>query len=774
MGQIALGVTTDAADQKVPIASISSDTINTTRKHGLCSGDAVQIYGDSDDVIACGITRVTGSKTTSTTHYVIASGLTDTAFKVSTTVGGAAASLTNRSGFDGFVNPLAYGPTGTTTSGSLTDSATSITVANSALLPAAPFVAIISDTQDEVVLVTANPQGTPDHVLTVVRGFEGSLAGAHASGKQIRPRSLAPSACAMADLDAVEALIRAACGKSANDAHNGRASTLRTVTGTGDTLTTGSAHGMVAGDRFIFVSKNGGSNVRLGHTYYVTSVAGGATKIKFCAERLHSSEDPYHASATAQANITLADDITATSYIRRLTSGGGTTRLLGVKNSLYPRVWGWGSNLGSLRERPLTATLHFRAVTDRAAQNLIHHTTMCNSEDAASIKHCYQELTFKSVTAGTFTLTISDSTGTLVTTGNITFSTNDDTLATRIETAIEAASGLSGLTNLRVTKRPRIKVDGTPTHPCIKVSFGGSMRGITKATEGTADGNVVVSGASFLLIPSQRSNVLERWARLGEQIALASPAKVFFRMNFEFEKRYFAWTSKPRNGGTDGQQQAYDAWGDDASDLRNPQKPWVNQWRDMVTAIGTTGGASNARFVWCPADGFPAGPLQSSYPTGSGYVDYTGWDYYVDNPPEPVDKTHNRLRNNVNGLRVIASKPIIVCEFGFGARRSQKASTRALAIADPDTEGEIESGIDAGGDGESEPNLSPSVNAVSDRSVQFRRWIRRIYSSHASVAAAMYWDRDLGGKVDWRLESSPSLIAAFAGEILGANTRTAI
>ena len=75
----------------------------------------------------------------------------------------------------------------TTTTGSLTAGATSVTVASQTGIPAVPFVACIAAegaNTDEIVLVTANAAGT----LTITRAFElmnGLGASAHASGATI-------------------------------------------------------------------------------------------------------------------------------------------------------------------------------------------------------------------------------------------------------------------------------------------------------------------------------------------------------------------------------------------------------------------------------------------------------------------------------------------------------------------------------------------------------------------------------------------------------------
>lgn len=877
MGNVALGVTTDAADQVVPIESISSNTINTVRKHGLCAGDSVTIKGDADDMAdaatGADFDLASGSVEVSEPYYVIASGLTDTAFKLSETLGGSAITIGAVSDFDGIAIPSLVVRGGTTLSASMTDSATEVTVADATQLPAAPFVAIIADvtTGNENVLVT----NVSTNTLTISkRGFEGTKASAHASGKTIRARSLAPSACAMADFDALEALFRAAAGKSTNDSHNGRKTTLRSVTqtdaGNRDTLTTGSAHDLVAGDRFIFVTKTGGSNVRLGHTYYVTDVSGGATKIKFCAERLHSSENPYHASAVATANITLADDITS-GYIRRLTSGGGTTPTLTVKNSLYPRLWGWGTNVGMLRDRTITATLHLRAVTDRAAQSLIHHTTVTSDADDAGIKHNTHSLVFyrpgDTLFSGTFTIKVDD-----VTSGTITYDSDEATLRDNIEEALGAAAfaarsghtgGLSDLKvrarvkkdvkirlalstagttvttsaahNLRVGDRVRFSrlprtYDGginadrlywvvavpstttfrfatssdgsavsfsenipagnivkSPRHVRVRITFGNSKKGITATAVVSANGTIGRDDSKQILVPGYASQVADRWARQGAQIALASPAKVPWRPNFEFEKGYFETTAYPKSGSkaTDGQQAAWDAMAAGISGTMTREKgtvSWVDQWTTMRTALVTTGGASNVRMVWCPADGAPP-PVEAKPPAAQ--VDFTGWDFYIGDPSDETKtapaKVNTRLDNNAKGLRkAFSSKSIIVCEFGFGAKASDKGDRGSFMLADADV-ADISEMIDhIGADGRSEPNEGVRSKPPA-RVALFRRWLKRIYDTKPAAAtplgyvvAAIYWDRDLGGAADWRLAIDDSLIAAFAAEICSSKTRVSI
>jgi hypothetical protein len=68
------------------VVANTDDTLTTTSAHGLVAGDTVVF--ETDGTIPTGITA-------DQTYYVIASGLTTTVFKVSTTLGGSTIDITN-------------------------------------------------------------------------------------------------------------------------------------------------------------------------------------------------------------------------------------------------------------------------------------------------------------------------------------------------------------------------------------------------------------------------------------------------------------------------------------------------------------------------------------------------------------------------------------------------------------------------------------------------------------------------------------------------------
>lgn len=761
----------------------ADDIIDTGSAHGFVAGDCVQF-----------VTLTGGAGlSTGTNYYVVSTSLAAQTFRVAASPGGTPIDFTtditagtvkagyaNRSSAKIAVKPSIF-RRGTdldvTINEALDDNETEIdlTAGHGARLPSAPFVLIIEGPRDatpteryERVLVTTKSTDT----LTVTRGYEGTTATAHSTGRKAWVRSLAPSANALATLDWREQTLRdemashlSGTDASADDSTTAakqfvaRANTLRTVTGTGTTLTTGSAHGMIVGDRFCFMTKAGGSNVRLGHTYYVTGIVGGTSSIQF-AEEKHGS--------TYTTDITLATDITS-GYIRVLTQSGAL--LFDYRTSLYPKLVGWMSSWGGGHEFgqhsfdciPLTAALHFDPITLRGSQSVVHMLSATDSWEPAANKHIGQWLGFdKNTTGGTFTLTVDGET-----TAAITFSTTISTLRSRISSALSALS--VGLTNVRTFNRSTFDGDGVLTQYGVYLTFGNSRKGVTAMTNAALTGSSVVmslGGPLPIVKQTRRAQFSARLAKLGEQIAAAIndgqgvSAKVLIRFNYEFESKYMPWTAYPLNGGTDGQQLAYDAG--------NTLALWKSQWNTLVTAVRTTGGAGNdAAFWWCVQTSIDASKFKTAYPSPA--PDFVGFDFYCKTADSPATM-RTKMLNHLKGIRLACpGKTIVIGEFGHHTSGAVHDPGVDLAIADPeDSTTLFDSGYGLLLTGDSDADLAAASTTVVDRDPWFKALMEYL-CAQTDVAGAMYYDLDMTArfgskqkKSSWSLDGTPTLVDAYA------------
>jgi hypothetical protein len=760
MGNVALGITSEGSMFESDIQSIASSVFTTKGSHGLAAGDFVALSGS-----------VTGS------YFVIAANLTATTFQLSTTYGGSAKNdFTDAATARAFVKPSIFrrgtNLAVTIADNPLTSGATTInlTAGHGARLPTAPFVLIIEGPQAatpteryERVLVTTKSTDA----LTVTRGYEGTTATAHTTGRQAWVRSLAPAATAIAALDWREGTLRGgmatgvlAAGVSPATADTvtatapsqfvARANSLYSVTGTSTTLTVGAGNGLAVGDRFCFMAKVGGSNVRMGHTYYVTGTSGG---FQF-AEEKHGS--------TYTTNITLATDITS-GVIRVFTQSG--TQLFDYRTSLYPKLWGWMFDWaggdewarGSFDSRPLTTREHFDPLTLRGVQSLIHMLSVTDNWEPAANKHYGQAITFhKNVTGGTFTLTVNGSP-----TAAITWSSTFATLKSRIIAALVTA-GVPSAT-LRVHNTNTRSDAGALTSYGVLITFTGADRGITALANSLTGSTTTttLSPATAMVKASARAQFSARLAKLGTEIAnmandkLGTKPNVLIRLDYEFNNRKMPWTAFPDNGGVDTEQWAYDANGSERSTF------WKNKWTTMSEAIKTTAGATNAKTVWCVLDSKNPSDYKGAYPTAYK-PDYTGFDIYTPQAPSTATGIAAELQKRIDGMRAaVPDKPIIICEFGH---KVSGAITDPIPPEPPtDPEGQVT--IAAGGySSASGEGPIYETATVSSRDAWFKAFMEKLYQ-RSEVYAVLYYDLEMtarGQKRNWNIDGTPSLVNAFA------------
>lgn len=769
MANVALGVTAPGSMGETEILSISSNTLTTLGNHGLLAGDYVVISGRSASLTAAGLSGA---------YYVIATGLLSAAFQVSATFNGSAATLTNRSAAKLWVKAsiLRRGTNLAATLASGIDASTTtiaLTTGHGARLPAVPFVLIIEGPRTaeplercERVLVTVKSTDT----LTVTRGYEGTTATAHTSSGTLRQawvRSLAPTACSFAGMDWREQSIRDALATGAlapgvdpstDDATTtikgfvARANSLRTVTGTTTTLTTGAAHGMVAGDRFCFMAKVGGSNVRMGHTYHVVT-AGTATTLTFAEER-------HGASYTT--SISLATDISS-GYIRVLTQSA--VQLFHHRTTQYPLLWAWMTawdgghefDRGSFDMTPMTAALHYDPVTFRGAQSVLHMLSAVGGWEPAANKHIGQSLEFhKDVSGGTFTLTVD-----ALTTADITWSTTFATLKTRVKTALEAL----GLTSVRVFNRNKFN-GSTLLSYGLFITYANSRTGITGTNLASLTGSTVgVRGGSMMLVrPDRRTQFTTRLAKVGAEILAAgndkagAKARVIIRLDYEFDNRRMPWGAYPSDRGFDGQQLAFDAGTTTAL--------WRSKWVSVVDAIKTTGGATNARFWWCVMVSVTPSNFKAAYPSARP-PDYVGFDFYATSPDSPATMI-GKLNRHLRGMRTaVPGGTIVIGEFGHHTSGEVTDPGLVSAINDPENAGEtIDLGTELLLTGESEVGLTSL--SVTTRAPWFNALVQHLYKQ-SDVAGVLYYDLNMKERTNgaqsrgnWSLDGSPSLVSAFA------------
>lgn len=375
---IAVGQTMDSSMAYSIIASTSSNLFTMVGNHGFRAGDCVTFGPDPDQNGFVGGSNIA----VNTLYYIISDGLADNAFKVSTTRGGSAFAVSPDLGAStGYVSAgtIERHIASTLDAGIDADDLTMV-VANGSSFPAAPFMVAIqgpltgtTTERWERVKVTAVSLNTPSGnkaTWTIERAQEGTIAGPHSAARWVWPRSHAQLAHSMAPFDSFEKSLRPTL--TTTDAINHATTnaagynTLRTLStsANADDILDVTDHGMSAGDRFVFMSKTGGSNIRLGQTYHVLASGLGASAFQFTDESFST------------VAVDFGSDITA-GQIRCFTIGG--TRKLSAPTTRYPRIFGWMFNWGNggpfgpcnLGGNPLSLA-HHTAVEDRGAQSMVH------------------------------------------------------------------------------------------------------------------------------------------------------------------------------------------------------------------------------------------------------------------------------------------------------------------------------------------------------------------------------------------------------------------
>lgn len=810
MANVALGVTSNGSMGQVAIESIASNVFTTLGDHGFIVGDYVSL-GGATKFIDAARSILTGYKTdgkpiytnTATSGWIIADGFTTQTFKLSGSYGGSSLTYNDRTQARLWATPSVYvrdtnnpatATLFTTLSATVAAGATTISVHDASKLPDAPFVMIIEgprestpDQRYERVLVTAKNVND----LTVTRGYEGTADTEHTidgtagtTARRVYARSLAPTANAFANLDWRERILRESLSSGAltpstattnNDSTSTsmgflyRDNSLYAVTCTGTTMTVTGSHGMSVGDRFVFMKKAGGTNVRMGHTYYVTGAVGG---LQFAAEK---HDGTYTADISAE--------ISAGSYIRVLTRSG--VPLFRHETSLYPRVVGWmyywhtGHEFSApcFDSNPITASLHLDPMTLRGSVSLLHSISAADGWESSDNKHMGQLISFhKNISSGSFTLTVNG-----VTTPAIVFSTNAWTMRNRIKNALVAILGSSA--NVRVFNRHSY-TDGVLQRYGYYVTYGNSRFGIRRMDKTNLIGvddiesRASLDGPAAVIKFSQIASYHDRLQRLGEEIAsmandyYGKKPIVIYRHNYEFETRHMMWTAFPVDGGTDAQQLS--------SDAGNTIANFKSQWNAMVTAIRTDGVASNAKFLWNPWGGKTVSLNRQAYPSTA--PDFIGFDFYTQNG-ETAAAARTRLDQHLYGLRqVVPQARIIIGEFGHHVSGAIIDTSSQAPVYDPDSGMYASSGGDYASDGESDETsqLLASVSTtatVDNRDGWFNAVMIKLYAQ-TDVWAALYYDLDMGSRTNkpkatskWTLDGTPSLVSAYAAKVIDKRNR---